>query len=238
MDRNSIIGLVLIAAILIGYQLWTSPSQQERERFQRQQDSLAQVLQEKAAADAERNAAQAEVTLAKPDTAIALVPDTGHVADSLRLTKLNDRFGPFAAAAQGNDQVVTIENEHLQVSINTFGAKPDVIRLKEYTTYQKEPLLLADPDSGRFEYRFFLGNRDISTKDLHFTAEKLGTTGVRLTAPTGDAGRYLAITYQLDSAKWFMDLTAEVVGMPEIDPRNMMFQWDLVGIANEKHLPT
>ncbi|MBK9289972.1 MAG: hypothetical protein IPN38_20580 [Flavobacteriales bacterium] len=57
MDRNSIIGLVLIAAILIGYQIYTAPSPEQVAQMQREQDSLAQVeIQQK-----ERQAQQAQV---------------------------------------------------------------------------------------------------------------------------------------------------------------------------------
>lgn len=236
MDRNSIIGLVLIAAILIGYQLWTAPSLEERQRMAREQDSLAELaIQEKEKAT-EKVLAQQQARTA--DSIAQLVPDTGRTADSLRLAKLNERFGLFAPASSGPSEVITLENKHLQVAINTAGAKPDVIRLKEYKTYHGQPLLLNDPDSGNFEYNFFLGNLKLSTRDLHFTAEKLGTTGVRLKAPTTDPAKYLAITYQLDSASWFMNVTAELVGLPEVDPRNVMFHWEVLGRNNEKHLPT
>jgi YidC/Oxa1 family membrane protein insertase len=42
----------------------------------------------------------------------------------------------------------------------------------------------------------------------------------------------------LDSADWFMGVTAELVGLPEVDPRNVMFHWNLTGFHNEKHRPT
>src|SRR5690606_22997052 len=139
----------------------------------------------------------------------------------------------------GTNEVITIANEHLQVAINTFGARPNVIRLKEYRTYhEQKPLLLAVPDVGTYEYNFFLGNRKLSTKDMNFSAEKLGEMGVKLTAATTDPAKYLQITYQLDSGSWFMHTKAELVGLPEIDPRNVMFHWNLTGYHNEKHLPT
>src|SRR5690606_28530302 len=69
-------------------------------------------------------------------------------------------------------------------------------------------------------------------------AEKLGEMGVKLTAATTDPAKYLQITYQLDSGSWFMHTKAELVGLPEIDPRNVMFHWNLTGYHNEKHLPT
>ena len=245
MDRNTIIGLVLIAAILIGYQLITAPSKEQVLQFQHQQDSLAQVeIQKKgeqakkvmSIADSARLQGHSAVISPSGDMVAISANDTAHAinADSVRLSKLTQRFGIFQPASSGKDEVVTIENEKLQISISTKGARPGVIRLKDYHTYHGKPLLLADPDTGSFEYRFFLGNLDLSTNDLFFTAEKLGTTGVRLKAATTDPNKYLAITYQLDSTAWFVDVNAELVGLKtEIDPRNVMFHWDVLGLNNE-----
>ena len=250
MDRNTIIGLVLIAAILIGYQILTAPSAEELARYQRQQDSLAELelraeevhLKEQAAKTAgDTLAAKAADPLIAKLSADTTLTDSARAAliDSARVAETSGRFGIFSPASTGSDELITIENEKLQVSIRTKGAWPSVIRLKDYKTYAGQPLLLAEPDSGVYEYRFFLGNRDVSTKDLHFTAEKLGTTGVRLKAATSDPEKYLTITYQLDSAAWMMDVNTELVGLEkEVDPRNMVFHWEVTGRQNEKHLPT
>lgn len=236
MDRNSIIGIILIVAILFGYQYLTMPSAEERARMQHEQDSIAQLAIQQQARHAEEALAQKRQA-AEPaaDTAAA---DTLH-ADSLRSARAQGRLGIFAPTANGANEVVVIENKNLQVAINTFGARPNVIRLKDYKTYWgRKPLLLAVPDSGVYEYNFFLGNLRLSTRDMNFTARKLGSTGVQLRAATTDPGKYLQITYQLDSASWFMHATAELVGLPEVDPRNVMFHWDLTGFHNEKHRPT
>ncbi len=250
MDRNTIIGLVLIAAILIGYQVITAPSKEEVARFQRQQDSLAQVELQAEELRAKQEAAKTAGDTVKAkavDPLIAKLAADTTLTDSVRTARIDSartaettgRFGVFSPASTGTDEVVTIENDKLQIGIRTKGARPGMIRLKDYKTYGGQPLLLADPDSGEFEYRFFLGNRDVSTKDLHFTAEKLGTTGVRLKAATNDPAKYLAITYQLDSADWMVKMTADLVGLEnEVDPRTVMFHWDVVGRQNEKHLPT
>ncbi|MBS1944178.1 MAG: membrane protein insertase YidC [Bacteroidetes bacterium] len=236
MDRNSIIGIILIVAILFGYQYLTMPSAEERARMQQEQDSIAQLAIQQQARHAEEALAQKRKA-AEPaaDTAAA---DTLH-ADSLRSARAQGRLGIFAPTANGANEVVVIENKNLQVAINTFGARPNVIRLKDYKTYWgRKPLLLAVPDSGVYEYNFFLGNLRLSTRDMNFTARKLGSTGVQLRAATTDPGKYLQITYQLDSASWFMHATAELVGLPEVDPRNVMFHWNLTGFHNEKHRPT
>jgi len=242
MDRNSIIGIVLIVAILFGYQYITAPSAAERAKIQLEQDSIANAaIQEQATRAA---SALAEQQHQATDTAAALSSDTATATttssqDSLRADRLNQRLGLFSPTAEGTNQVITIENEHLQVAINTFGARPNVIRLKGYKTYHgRKPLLLAVPDSGTYEYSFFLGNLKLSTKDMNFTAEKLDSTGVRLKAATTDPSKYLQITYRLDSAEWFMNVTAELVGLPQIDPRNVMFHWNLLGFHNEKDRPT
>lgn len=250
MDRNTIIGLVLCAAILIGYQIITAPSAEEVAQYQRQQDSLAQlelraeerrVKEEAAKATGDTLKAKAADPLIAKLSADTTLTDSARAAriDSARVAETTGRYGIFSPASTGTDELITIENEKLQVSIRTKGAWPSVIRLKDYQTYGGQPLLLAELDSGEYEYRFFLGNRDVSTKDLHFTAEKLGTTGVRLKAATNDPAKYLAITYQLDSADWMMDVNTEIVGLEnEVDPRNMVFRWAVTGRQNEKHLPT
>lgn len=244
MDRNSIIGFVLIAAILGAYTWYTMPSAEEQARLQHQQDSLAAVEIEQQARLAEE-ALKAKgstgntagtATLAPAKDSILVVNGDTLNADSVRLALENQRFGIFQAAASGTAEEVVIENERLQVAINTHGAQPSVIRLKEYQTYHKTPLYLADPDSGNYEFRFFLGKNDISTKDLHFTAEKLGTTGVRLKAATTNPAKFLRITYQLDTTSYFMDVRAELVGLDnEVDASSTVFNWEVIGFSNEKY---
>lgn len=43
MDKNSIIGLVVIGALLVGYMLLTKPSKSELAEAKRKQDSITQV---------------------------------------------------------------------------------------------------------------------------------------------------------------------------------------------------
>lgn len=247
MDRNSIIGFVLIAAILGAYTWYTMPSAEEQAieqaRIQQEQDSLATLernrIQEAEQAipgiDAGSGTSGATITPAANDSIVVVNGDTLD-ADSVRRALEVQRFGIFQASATGKAEEVVLENERLQVAINTHGARPAVIRLKEYQTHNKTPLYLADPDSGNYEFRFFLGKNDITTKDLHFTAEKLGTTGVRLKAATTDPGKFLRITYQLDTANYLMDVRAELVGLEnEVDAGSTVFNWDLVGFSNEKY---
>jgi YidC/Oxa1 family membrane protein insertase len=157
----------------------------------------------------------------------------------VRNTMLAKRYGTFHPASQGTDSEVVIENERLQVAIRTHGARPTVIRLKEYQTYRKTPLLLADPDSGTYEFRFFQGNLDLTTSDLYFTAEQTTKDAVVLKAATTDPGTWLQITYRLDSTGYFMHVNTAFVGQgANVDPRSLFFRWELLGLHNEKHRET
>jgi YidC/Oxa1 family membrane protein insertase len=246
MDRNSIIGIVLIVAILFGYTWYTMPSAEEQARMQRTQDSLASVELEKRAREAEAQlstttttTAAALDTTAATDTLSLEAALESALADSVRNTMLAKRYGTFHPAASGTDSEVVLENELLQVAIRTHGARPTVIRLKEYQTYRKTPLLLADPDSGVYEFRFFQGNLDLSTNDLYFTAEQTTKDAVVLKAATTDPGTWLQITYRLDSTGYFMHVNTAFVGAgANVDPRSLFFRWELLGLHNEKHRET
>ena len=234
MDRNSIIGFVLLAAILFGYTWYSTPTAEEAARMQRQQDSLAAV-------ELEQRADQAAAELPKPAPVVTIPVDTllagadSLNVDSLRQALAADKYGVFHPSSTGSVEEIVLENERMQIGISTKGARPTVMRLKEYSTYDKTPLLLADPDSGDYGYDFFLGNRKVDTRELYFTPERIGSTGLRLKAATSDPTKYVEITYTLDSSTYFMHTTMRLVGITEVDPRDIAFQWDLVGKSNEKY---
>lgn len=240
MDRNSITGIVLIVAILFGYTLWTMPSEEERAKQQRTLDSLAAVdLEQRAkAAEEQLKTATAQVPVASvADTTID--PIDRAIADSLIANAKVQRFGPFAPASEGTATEVTIGNSRLQVTISTHGARPTVMRLKEYQTYRKTPLILADPDSGTYEFKFIAGASDLSTRDLYFDAEDVKEDAISLIARTTDPAKGLRITYRLDSATYFLHTDVEFIGMKGVvDPRSLLFRWELAGLSNEKHQPS
>lgn len=244
MDRNSLIGFVLIAAILGVYTWYTLPSPEEQARIQRAQDSLAALAIEQKAQEAERALAARTHEVPEATATFRATNDSvedaasAWIADSLRRAALSQRFGPFAPAAEGQEGQMTIENERLQVTFNTKGARPTIIRLKEYQTYHRTPLYLADPDSGQYEFRFFVDNVDLSTAQLHFEPQPLGEDAVRFVASTGTPGRELAITYRLDSTTYFMHVDVAFNGLdPAVDPRSLFFRWEVAGLSKEKHQP-
>ena len=229
MDRNSIIGIVLIVAILFGYTMYTMPSAEERAQAQHVADSTAAADREKREAEIKAQEATAQVAdsaatpVTSADSLVASMDSA--LEDSLRNSALQQRYGVFQAATVGSTEEIVIANERLEVSISTHGAQPTVIRLKEYQTYHQKPLLLADPDSGTYEVKFRAGNAELSTRDLHFTVASKDSDAVVLRAATTEPGKFLQVTYKLDSISYFMHMNAEFTGLKNVvDSRSDVYK--------------
>ncbi len=155
MDRNTVIGLVLIFVILIGFGYLNSPSKEERETMQRKSDSLAQVR-----IDNEIKRQEAE-KLANAQ----MKEDTALRRDQMA------RLGAFASAMEGEKRFVTLENEVMRVKVSTLGGRIYSVELKDYTTYSGKPLVLFSGEQNTFGLQFWGNNNDIQTRNLYFVPD-------------------------------------------------------------------
>ncbi|MDR1115135.1 MAG: membrane protein insertase YidC, partial [Tannerella sp.] len=142
MDKNTVTGFVLIGLVLIGFSWLNRPSEEQMEAQRRYQDSIASVMQEKqqSAVTAEQARKEASFTEALPE----------EVSDSLRRAQLQNAFGAFSSALTGTDEVITLENNLIEVRISSRGGQVCYARVKDYVTYEKEPLVLFDDGDSRF----------------------------------------------------------------------------------------
>ncbi|MBK8876466.1 MAG: YidC/Oxa1 family insertase periplasmic-domain containing protein [Bacteroidetes bacterium] len=148
MDRNSIIGLLLIGAVLIGFSLWNAPGAEELAQKQKTQDSLIAVEQK---AKLEAIAAAKVAKSAMPALTDTLsLNGIEQPSDSLRALQLQQQFGSFAAAAEGTEAFTTIENDKLKVTFTNKGGRVHAVELKEYKTSTQKPLILFESDSTVF----------------------------------------------------------------------------------------
>jgi YidC/Oxa1 family membrane protein insertase len=231
MNRDSIIGFILIAAILIGYFIWMQPSEEElaeRKRkadslqvIKRQQDSIALVraMEEQQRREQEKEKEQNTISA---------------VEDSANLETLSSLYGDFAASAVGEEEVVYIETDLFNVGISTLGGKIVSVELKKYSTWDSLPLILIKNNDNPFGFNFFAGTRSIHTKDLFFepvtgydmpgTSDPLGITGqerlaiamrAHVSSADGskDNNRYIEYVYEFTGDKYMLDFTVNFVGM-------------------------
>ncbi len=255
MDRNSIIGLVLIAAIMIGYSVYTSPSKEEIEAVKRQQDSIAAVNQaarEAAEKEIAQNAKLQEQEAAGIDSLIANAGDSLN-SDSLNAVVLQNQFGAFANAANGEIKYYTIENDRLIAKISNKGGRIVSVILKDYKTYGGQPLELFHEDSSSFSINFYAGNKAITTKDLYFEAvgSNFNVSGtdsasfiMRLNA---GEDKYLDFVYSLKGDDFMLGYSIQAKGLQDIIASNTTdfnLNWTLraprqeKGVDNERNAST
>ncbi|MCX6280307.1 MAG: membrane protein insertase YidC, partial [Bacteroidetes bacterium] len=259
MNKDTIIGLVLIFGIFIGFSYWMAPSQEVLLNQKRKSDSI--YLETKSRRDAEIKA-QAR------DRAIAAAKEkekvraTGQKIDSLsylRLT-LKDELGAFAVSAIGKDTSYTIENDVFKINIGSLGGKINHVELKDYLTWDKKPLVLMGKDSLRFGFSFFSNNRVINTNKLYFqpfqtdskNSGKEGIVvsgkdsvqfGLRLFASATDStfnpNKYIEYIYTVKGNEYMIGYQIKFVNMAEIiDPSTkfLVLNWNDNLIRQEKSL--
>ncbi len=144
MDRNTVIGFVLLAVLLFLYLFLSTKGSHELEQKKKAyEDSVARVQAAKTAA------------IAKKDTAaFAAIPDS---------------VGGMQRAAYGQEQLVTVENSVMKVAFTTKGGQPRSVTLKNYKTYSGGPVVLLNTPFDRLSYTVNNeANTPAQTGDLYF----------------------------------------------------------------------
>lgn len=235
MDRNTIIGLVLIFAIFIGFSIYNQPTKEEIERQKQVRDSLEMVrLSQDTVNQINRPATEPYVTEIAAD-------DSATLADSSNAGQaFIDKFGAFANAAQGETEEFVIESDLLKIRISSIGGKIINVELKDYQTFDSLPLVLFNNDDAVFGYTFFSNSRRISTNDLYFqphypnpnwsdskTLKVSGTDSLQfamrlytsLPDGTSDSKRYIEYLYTVYGDEYMLGYRLNMVGMNQvIDP--------------------
>ena len=226
MDRNQVIGIVLIAAILIGYTVFTAPSKEEIEaakQEQAKQDSINRVKEEQAKQKAVEIAEMENDSVNK----VQFLATDSTISDSTRIGQLKERFAAFGESAVGENEFISIENELLKLTISTKGGRPYSVQLKNYQTHDSLPLILFDGNETEFGMTFFAENRKISTNEFFFenrssTSEiKASKSKESLTLRlNAGEGRYIEYVYTIFPESYLLDFDVRFVGMDQLISKN------------------
>lgn len=209
MDKNTIIGLVLMGVVLVVFSILGRPSQEELELRQRYADSVALAAQarERAMVDSLDRIAT-EDSLRRSATLAQYTPAE---RDSILTAQASEMFGPFAPSAHGREQTFTIANDSLSVTLSTKGGKPIASEILGYDDYQGVPIQLIRPEDSRFSLTLFTsGNRVVRTEDLYFVGEQVSPTQVKMSAMATN-GSSLTLIYTL-CPKYLIDVTIAGTG--------------------------
>ncbi|NOY49925.1 MAG: membrane protein insertase YidC [Chlorobi bacterium] len=234
MNRNSIIGFILIGAIMIGYTLWMTPSAEEMAQKQHIADSIRRVDEARQIELAKANAAKVEAELKKTE---GLAETTVNEADNkpTDYKNLNDKFDVFANSANGEDKSIILENDVVKIEISRKGGHIINVELKDFQTYDSMPLILFNPETSKFGFSFFSNNRIINTNDFYFQPSvndnyiKVGNNdslsfSMRLYTDQGEGtfnkNQYVEYVYSLKADEYMLDFDVNLVNMGSIIKAN------------------
>jgi YidC/Oxa1 family membrane protein insertase len=239
MDRNSLLGLVLIGGILIGWLILNGPSKEELKKQKQKQDSLMQ------ADAAERSKAEAQAAVAS----IKAV-DTAEVhinKDSIANINLKNTYRDFVVAAKGDNKQVVLENSKIKVVLQSKGGNVASVELKEYTRPDKKTKVelfnTIDSSSQALVFLAYNNTMQVHTDSLYFTASDVKKTAdeqvISLRLPTTNPGSYIEYIYTLKNDAYTLSYQVKMVGMQNIISQNtdqVTFNWNMLTPSQEEHI--
>ena len=218
MDKNSIIGIVLIGAILIGWSYFSKPSKEELEAAKHKQDSIALVTNH--IADSIRKVQiEKHETIAKANEIISDDENNTDKSNGSKVAKT--KYGIFSKVVVGENKFYTLENEKIKIKFSKRGGRPYSITLKNYQTYDSLPLTLMDGDSTLFGISWISPNiyAPIRTQEMFFDSvsqEKIdGYTKIVFKLNVSEQ-QYVDFIYKLKDDSYLLDFNIKLHNMSNL----------------------
>ena len=242
MDKSSLIGLGLIAAILITWLALTGPSKEQIARNKQIKDSIELVTAK--AHQEEQVANSLKTKTLKNDTLVL-----SNLSDSLLNLERVNTYKDFAPSSQGKSEIVTLENENLKVYISTKGGRVEKVELKNYKRYGEEKaLVLFDKDSTSqfLEFDAYANKTRFNTDSFYFKPSSISefVTGnnsksIILKLETTKPESYIEYIYSLKGDDFMLDYDVNFVGMQNIisnKTNKITMHWSQALPSQEKHI--
>ena len=209
MDKNTITGFVLIGLILFGFTWYQSRQYDKQIAYQAQLDSIAAV--ERAAGMAAESIADSLQASAAEEGAAAPVQGKAAIyKDSL----LN-------LASGGEERIVTISNDKIEVAFTTKGAQPYSAKVKEYRNYDSTDLYIFRPGASEMGIGIYAGET-INTKDFYFDVIEATDSSAAFSLQFAGGGSIIQ-RYALSEGSYMMTNTLTFKDMDNVIPRNATF---------------
>ena len=213
MDKNSLIGFVLIAVIMMGFFGYQSRQVKKQQAYQAQLDSIAAA---EAYAQYQLDSAwRAE----HPEAALAEETVSPAAASAQQVAVYSDSLLNAAALAEAS--YVTLENEKLQVKFTTRGGQPWSVRVKDYYNYDKSDLYLIPEGKSQLGYVVYAPTAVDTRKFIfQYVPEASSDSTVVMRLPFSNGG-YIEQRYTLVKDSYSLNETVSFVGMQDLIPRNV-----------------
>ena len=225
MNKNSIIGLVLIGLIMFGFSWHQSKQYEKQAAEQAQLDSIAYV----------QKLQQIAIDSVKRAEGIAnneVVPV--NVVPTYKDTSLN-------SAGVGQGEIYTIANDKVELKFTTKGAQLYSVKINDYMTYDSTALYLIKEGGSDFGVGVYVGEQ-INTKNFNFKVAECTDSSIVMQLPFSSGG-YIQQKYWLTEGSYMMQNELSFVEMNTVIPRNVSnidIDWSVIiprlekGYKNEK----
>lgn len=257
MDKNTLIGLVLLLGLFLGYSLWITPSKEERAEMQRQHDSLvaAKEAEQLAAAQAVVDEQRAEQSAAAMEeaTAVAESEEAGYQQKMLR-------YGHFvnAAVQPETSRPISVENDLYRMTFDCKGGRISRVEMKGVQTFDSLPVVLFDESAegiNRFGFDFVSNYLELNTSDFYFIPVQAENQSLKVSgkdslqlefrlyadkdASSLDSEAYIAYIYTIRGNNYRTGLQVQVHHMEKYITRTQSewnLNWQLQLRRQEKNL--
>lgn len=220
MDRNQITGLIVMLVLMTVYFQFFAPEAPEnvQENAITSTDSLQSVTGDKVA-DSSRTVIEGESLSSNND--------------SLESAIQKERFGFFARFANGREEETVVENEVLKVTFTNLGGQVKSVELKDFKTFDDQPLTLFDGSSFSQNLMLLSNYKPVnitelyyieSTKNKHVKGEDSLTVSYRVNV---DNDRYIEHKYTLGGTGYELLYELNLVGLDGlIDNQDAQLVWE------------
>jgi len=222
-DYNSLIGMILLGAIMLWYFNTNAP----------------EVTPEKPSTKTEKVVKSNSETKKTEEN---FAPTSSN--DSLKQIALTNKFGAFAfGAMRANEGVTVMENELVTLTIDNKGGQIVKALLKKYKTHDSLPLYLIRDNNASFNINFgTTDNRILNTKDLFFepTFTKSSKNQVLTLKSKVSDSQFLEYRYEIKPNEYMVDFSVRSIGLNNVfnTSNPIVLDWKLNAYRNEKSVRT
>ncbi len=235
-DINTIVGFLLIGAILL-FMLWQNqPTPEEIEAQKAEQERTQQKENDKKEAEV---SSQRDISLEKATTEMAVV----NSGDSLGFSNLQNRLGSFAYSGtlpSATDATTVIENEVLKLTVSNKGGYIVEAELKEHTIYDGSPVYLIKDGNSSLNLQFSAENRLLNSQDLYFepSLSNNGDNKVLSMKLKTSGTNFIEYRYELIPNNYMLGFSLKTQGLENVmnTSQPIYLDWNFIGYRQAKSI--
>ncbi len=223
MERNQLIGFVLLLILGGTYLFWNSKEQQEYQE-QKHADSLAQV-------------ALMENTVQLTDTAPPLITEDAAINEQIE----GEEGATPTVANAVKEEIITISNDDLSLSFTSKGGFPVHADIKGFKTYEQDDLVLFDGEKNQLQFLLPYDGKVLPSNELFFDPEIIeladGGTQMKMTAKLPNAQQVI-LDYILPKEGYMMTANLRLIGFDQDLGQNksIPLEWNTEILKTEKDM--